>query len=107
MGNINLKPFSNSEVISQILYGEKFKILSRKKRWVKIKSSYDNYIGYIKESKFFQKFKKTKKIFKLKSRVFQKKRNKFFKTNNFIHFGTGISVINENKTFFEFEKING
>ena len=46
--NINSKPSSNSEVLSQILYGEKFKILSKKKNWVKIQTSYDNYVGYIK-----------------------------------------------------------
>ena len=104
LDNIYSKPSSKSEITSQILYGEKFKILSRKKQWIKIKSAYDNYIGYIKKNRFFKKFKPTNKIFKLKSRVFQKKGDKFFKTNNFIHFGTGISVINENKTFFEFEK---
>ena len=34
VANIYLKPSSKSEVISQILYGEKFKILSKKKNWV-------------------------------------------------------------------------
>ena len=53
VANINLKPQSNSEVVSQILYGEKFKILSEKKKWVKIKTYYDNYIGYIKKNKFY------------------------------------------------------
>ena len=42
IANINSKPSSNSEVTSQILYGEKFKILSTKKDWLKIKTSYDN-----------------------------------------------------------------
>ena len=46
IANINLKPSLNSEVTSQIIYGEKFKILSKKKNWLKIKTSYDNYIGY-------------------------------------------------------------
>ena len=32
-----------SEVTSQILYGEKFKILSKNKNWIKIKSLFDNY----------------------------------------------------------------
>ena len=45
VGNINFKPYSNSEVTSQILYGEKFKILLKKKNWVKIKTNYDNYVG--------------------------------------------------------------
>ena len=45
LGNINLKPESNSEVSSQILYGEKFKILLKKKKWLKIKTNYDGYTG--------------------------------------------------------------
>ena len=50
--NINLEPFAKSEVISQLLYGEKFRILSRKKKWIKIKTNYDNYTGYIKKLNF-------------------------------------------------------
>ena len=49
VGNIYSKPSSNSEVASQILYGEKFKILSKKKKWIKIKTNFDNYIGFIKK----------------------------------------------------------
>ena len=70
VGNIYLKPSSNSEVASQILYGEKFKILSKKNDWFKIKTDYDNYIGYIRKKKFYEKFRPTHKIFKLKSRIF-------------------------------------
>ena len=102
--NINLKPFPNSEVTSQIIYGEKFKILSKKKKWIKIKTNYDNYIGYIKKGKFLKKFKPTEKIYKLKSRIFKKKGNKFLQTNNFLYFGSGISIIDENKEFLEIEK---
>ena len=40
-----------SEVTSQIIYGEKFKILSKNKDWIKIKSLFDNYVGYIKNEK--------------------------------------------------------
>ena len=66
--NIKLKPFSNSEVTSQILYGEKFTILSRKKKWIKIKTTYDNYSGYIRNNNFFKNFKPTNKIYKIKSK---------------------------------------
>ena len=45
LGNINSKPSYNSETLSQILYGEKFKVLKNQKNWVKIKTDYDNYIG--------------------------------------------------------------
>ena len=104
IGNINSRPFLNSEVTSQILYGEKFKILSKSKGWVKIKTKYDNYTGFIKSQKFLKKFKPTNKICKLKSRIFKKKGNKFFQTKNFLYFGSGISVTNKRKEFFEFEK---
>ena len=33
--NIYKKPSSKSEVTSQIIYGEKFKILSKNKNWIK------------------------------------------------------------------------
>jgi hypothetical protein len=43
--NIYKSSSETSEVTSQILYGEKFKILSKNKSWLKIKTSFDNYIG--------------------------------------------------------------
>ena len=104
IGNINSRPFLKSEVTSQILYGEKFKILSKTKGWVKIQTKYDNYTGFIKSQKFLKKFKPTNKVCKLKSRIFKKKHNKFFQTKNFLYFGSGISVTNKRKEFFEFEK---
>ena len=92
VANIYSKPSSSSEVSSQILYGEKFKILSKKKNWIKIKTSFDNYVGFIRKSKFNQNFKPTNKICKLKSKIFKKKNNKFLPTNNFLYFGSGISI---------------
>ena len=45
VNNIYTKPNIRSEVSTQILYGEKFKILNKKKGWLKIKTYFDNYIG--------------------------------------------------------------
>jgi len=80
--NIYSKPSSNSDVSSQILYGEKFKILSKKNNWIKIKTSFDNYIGFIKKSNFNQNFIPTNKIFKLKSKIFKKINNKLVEAIN-------------------------
>ena len=102
--NIYSKPSSNSEVSSQILYGEKFKILSKKRSWIKIKTSFDNYVGFIKNKKFNQNFKPTNKIYKLKSRIFKRIDNKFLPTNNFLYFASGISIKKKNKNYIEFEK---
>ena len=89
-----------SEVTSQILYGEKFKILSKNKGWIKIKSSFDNYIGYIKNEKYVIKHKPSHKVYSLKATIFSKLNKK---TKNFLSFGSKISIIKEDKNFVEFE----
>ena len=104
VANIYSKPKLNSEISSQILYGEKFKILSKKKNWVKIRTSFDNYIGFIKNSEFNKSFKPKSKINKLKSKIFKKVNGNFLPTKNFLYFGSGISIKKKNKNFFEFER---
>jgi hypothetical protein len=68
---INLYEFGSlkSKISSQLLYGEKFKILVRKRKFLKIKTNYDNYIGYAKLSKFTKDFKETDKVSVLKSKI--------------------------------------
>lgn len=102
--NIYEKPKSNSKLSSQMLYGEKFKIISKKDNWLKIKTNYDNYVGFIKKKKFAKKLNLTFKIFSLKSNIYTKKNNKFKKTNKFLYFGSRISIKNEYKNFFEYAK---
>ena len=101
--NIYKKSSKLSEVISQILYGEKFRILSKNKKWIKIKTSFDNYVGYIENKKYIDKHKPTHKVYSLKAKIFNKSNKK---TNNFLPFGAKFSVIRENKNFVEFEKNN-
>ena len=103
------KPYSNiyksssesSEVTSQILYGEKFKILTKNKEWIKIKASFDNYIGYIRNKNFINNHKPTHKVFILKASIFSKPNSK---TKYFLPFASKVSIIQENKKFIEFEK---
>ena len=104
VANIYLKPSSNSDVSSQILYGEKFRILSKRNNWIKIKTDFDNYVGYIRKKKFNNYFKPTKKINKLKSKIFKKVNNKFLPTKDFIYFASGISIKKKHGNFIEFEK---
>ena len=101
LSNIYKKPSEFSEVISQILYGEKFKILSKNKNWIKIKVSFDNYIGYIRNKNYVNIYKPTHKVFVLKASIFNKLKNK---TKYFLPFASRISIIQENKKFIEFEK---
>ncbi len=102
--NIYSTPSLNSDVSSQILYGEKFKILSKKKNWIKIKTGFDNYVGFIKKDSFNQNFKPSNKICKLKSRIFKMVNNNFLPTKNFLYFASGISIRKTRNKFIEFEK---
>ena len=95
------KPSEVSEITSQILYGEKFRILSKNKNWIRIKTSFDNYIGYIKNKDYVDAYKATHKVFILKSSIFNRPDNK---TKYFLPFASRISIIQENKRFIEFEK---
>ena len=99
--NIYKKASKNSEVTSQILYGEKFKILSKNKEWIKIKSSFDNYIGYIQNKNYIDKHFPKYKIYSLKANIFSKPNKK---TKKFLPFGSKVDLINENKNHIEFEK---
>ena len=101
LSNIYKKPNAFSEVTSQILYGEKFKIISKNKSWIKIKTLFDNYTGYIKNKYYTKDHQPTHKIFTLKANIYNKQKNK---TKNFLPFASRISMINENKKFVEFEK---
>ena len=99
--NIYKKTSKNSEVTSQILYGEKFKILSKNKKWIKIKSLFDNYIGYIENKDYVTKHYPKYKVYSLKASIFNKQ-NKKIKT--FLPFGSKIEEINKKKNLIEFEK---
>ena len=63
LSNIYKKPSKVSEVTSQIIYGQKFKILSENKGWLRIKISFDNYIGYIRDENYINDHNPTHKIF--------------------------------------------
>ncbi len=99
VANIYEKPSAKVAISSQILYGERFKIISKKRGWLKIKTNFDNYVGFIKERKFDQNLKPTHKIYKLKTRIFKKKKGKFLSTNNFLYFASSISIKNQKKKF--------
>ncbi len=59
-----------SKISSQLLFGEKFQILKKKNEWLKIRTSYDKYIGYIKRRKFTKNLKITHKITSLKANLY-------------------------------------
>ena len=49
--NLYKKNSSKSEVVTQMIYGENFKIINKFSKWTKIKIKEDGYIGFIKKKK--------------------------------------------------------
>ena len=101
--NIYEKNSLKSKLSSQILFGEKFKILSNKKGWLKVKTSYDKYIGFIEKRKFFKNRKSTHKILSLSASLYTKP-SKYYLIKTKLPFCSKISVTDTNKNFYKFEK---
>ena len=99
--NIYKKPSKTSEVTSQIIYGEKFKILSKNKNWIRIKTLFDNYKGFIKNSKYVEKFNPNYKVNSLKARIFKKPG---IRTNSWLPLASRLSVLEQNKYYIKIEK---
>ena len=99
--NIYKNPSKRSEVISQIIHGEKFKILAKNKNWIKIKTSFDNYKGFIKNSKYIEKFNPNYKVSSLKAKIFKKPG---IGTNNWLPLASKLSVFEKNRNYVKIEK---
>ena len=99
--NIYKNPSRKSEVTSQIVYGEKFKILAKNKDWIKIKTLFDNYKGFIKNSKYVEKFNPNYKVNSLKARIFKKPG---IRTNSWLPLASRLSVLEQNKYYIKIEK---
>ncbi|MBT8252547.1 MAG: C40 family peptidase [Flavobacteriaceae bacterium] len=49
---VRFEPSDRSEMVSQLLYGEHFKILEHRKKWSKIRISFDRYEGWVDNEQF-------------------------------------------------------
>jgi len=94
--NIYERPSINSKISSQIIYGEKFKILKKTKNLLKIRTFYDKYPGYIKNKNFIKKFKPTHKVKVLKTKI--------YKSNKFLPFSSEIEILKKRKSYVMFKK---
>ena len=93
----------NSNISTQLLYGEKFKVIKRYKNFLKIKTDFDNYIGFIKVGKFNKRLNKTHKVSVLKSEIYLKPKIKFG-TKKYLPFASEIEISNKDNNFVMFEK---
>ena len=51
---LRLEPSDKSELVSQLLYGDIFKVLEQRKKWSKIQLSFDEYEGWIDNKQFVE-----------------------------------------------------
>jgi len=51
---LRLETSDTSEMVSQVLFGEHFKVLEKRKKWSKIRLHFDSYEGYIDNKQFVE-----------------------------------------------------
>jgi len=100
--NIYKKKNLKSEVVSQILYGETFKILKQSNSWLKIKNNLDNYEGFIKKRKYPSDCKNTHKVFVLYSDIYSKPKNSAI-LNKKLSFLSKLNITKKENGFCKFD----
>ena len=102
--NVYKKASVKTEVVTQILYGDTFKIIKQKGSWVKIKNDIDHYKGFIKKKKFPKNQKNTHKVCNLRASLYLKP-NARSKIKKKLSFASKIKVIKRNNGFYKFENL--
>ena len=100
--NLHKKPNTNSEVVTQMLYGESFTVSQRNKKWLKIKMKEDNYKGYIQYKKFLEYLEPSHKINKLNAKIYNSPNIR--KKINVLSFCSKIKITNKKHQFYKFAK---
>ena len=93
-----------SEVVTQLLYGDIFKIVKKKESWIKIQNKFDHYKGFVKKKKFASNQKNTHKICKLNAGLYFEPnlKNKIKKK---LSFGSKIKIIKKKDNFYKFDNL--
>ena len=100
--NLYKKPSVNSEIVTQMIYGDSFLVSEKTKNWTKIKIIDDGYKGYIKRRRFCNFLKSSHKVSVLKANIY-KLPNKQKKISQ-LTFNSKIKVLGIKNDFFKFEK---
>jgi len=69
--NLYKKNSAKSEVITQMIFGESFKIISQSSKWMQIQIKEDGYKGYVKNKKFISYLKPTHKVHVLSANIYK------------------------------------
>ena len=100
--NLYKKPSANSEIVTQMIYGDSFLVSEKTKNWTKIKIIDDGYKGYIKRRRFCNFSKSSHKVSVLKANIYRLP-NKQKKISQ-LTFNSKIKVLGIKNDFFKFEK---
>ena len=89
--NLYNKPSIKSKVVTQMIFGDRFSIIKKKSKWLKVKIKEDNYEGFVINRKFSTFIKPTHKIHILKAKIYKFSNKK--KIINQLSFGSKIRVL--------------
>jgi len=70
--NLYKKSSYKSKIVTQMIYGESFKVINKYSKWMKIQIKEDKYIGYIKKRKFIPYLEPTHKVSSLFANIYKK-----------------------------------
>ena len=96
------KSIKSKLLTTQLLYGDSFKIIKKTGSWVKIKNNLDGYKGFIKERKFPPNKKNTHKVYNISANLYRKPNLKF-KIKKKISFGSKIKITKKKNQFYKFD----
>lgn len=101
---INLYKSKNikSEVVTQMIYGDRFSVIDKSSKWLKIKILEDKYKGFILNKNYNKNLKPTHKVGVLKAKIYSslKKKSKF----SYLTFNSKITILKKYKEFYKFDK---
>jgi len=90
-----------SEMVTQMIYGDSFSIIKKKKKWFKIKIKEDGYIGYVKKKKFITYIKPSHKVCKLFTDIYKYPNKSKIKSR--LTYGSKIKIKYIKSNFARFE----
>ena len=92
--NVYIKKNIKSKLVTQLLYGESFKVVKKSGKWIKIKNDTDGYKGFTLKKKFLSKQKNTHKVSILSAKLYSQPN---FKIKKKLSFGSTIKVMDKKK----------
>ena len=100
--NVYIKKNIKSKLVTQLLYGESFKVVKKSGKWIKIKNDTDGYKGFTLKKKFLSKQKNTHKVSILSAKLYSQPN---FKIKKKLSFGSIIKVIKKKNKFYKFDNL--